>query len=177
LIATSSQTIGPYWHLLEEKNWADLTRFGATGEKLILTGRVTDGDGSPVTDACVEIWQPDPPASPQWQGWGRAATDQSGVYRFTTLRPGPVPGAGNTLQAPHIAITLLARGLLKALYTRAYFDGDSRNVDDPLLSSLEPARRKTVIAVAEGPEPGPTSVWRLDISLQGDAETVFLDLF
>ncbi len=169
-IATASQTIGPYWHLLEDKSWADLTRFGAEGEKITLTGRITDGDGAPVTDACVELWQPDPPASSTWQGWGRAATDDDGVYRFTTLRPGPVPGAGNTLQAPHIAITLLARGLLKALFTRAYFDGDPNNADDPLLSSLPPARRRTLIAQGSG------AVWRLDISLQGGEETVFLDV-
>ncbi len=171
MIATSSQTIGPYWHLLEEKSWSDLTRFGATGERVILTGRITDGDGLPVSDACVELWQPDPPASPVWQGWGRVATDPDGVYRFTTLRPGPVPGLGNTQQAPHFAITLLARGLLKALFTRAYFDGDPRNAEDPLLSSLEPEQRDTLLAHAEG-----DAVWRYDIVLQGDRETVFLDL-
>jgi protocatechuate 3,4-dioxygenase alpha subunit len=169
--ATSSQTIGPYWHLIEDKTWSDLTRFGATGEKITLTGRITDGNGDPVGDACVELWQPDPPAGPTWQGWGRTATDPDGVYRFTTLRPGPVAGAGNMPQAPHIAITLLARGLLKALFTRAYFDGDGRNEDDPLLSSLPPARRRTLIAQAEAPD-----VWRLDISLQGGEETVFLDI-
>jgi protocatechuate 3,4-dioxygenase alpha subunit len=170
-IATASQTIGPYWHLLEDKTWSDLTRFGAVGEKITLMGCITDGDGALVTDACVELWQPDPPAGPTWQGWGRAATNEAGIYSFTTLRPGPVPGAGNSLQAPHIAITLLARGLLKALYTRAYFDGDPRNADDPLLSSLPATRAKTLIAQAEAPD-----VWRLDISLQGGAETVFLDI-
>jgi len=171
LSATASQTIGPYWHLLEEPNWWDLTRFGATGEKIVLTGRITDGDDLPVSDACVELWQPVPPASPVWQGWGRAATDVHGVYRFVTLRPGPIPGAGNALQAPHVALTLLSRGLLKALFTRSYFDGDPRNADDPFLSSLDASRRETVIAQLEG-----SDVWRLDIRLQGEKETVFLDL-
>ena len=90
--ATASQTIGPYWHLLEDTSWSDLTRFGAEGERIVLLGTVTDGDGLPITDACVELWQPSPPASATWDGFGRAATDIEGNYRFVTLKPGPVPG-------------------------------------------------------------------------------------
>src|ERR1700688_2603653 len=73
--ATASQTIGPYWHLLEDKSWADLTRFGATGEKIVLTGAVLDGDGKPCADACVEMWQSDPVASDVFPGFGRSNTD------------------------------------------------------------------------------------------------------
>jgi protocatechuate 3,4-dioxygenase alpha subunit len=171
-IATSSQTIGPYWHLLEEKEWADLTRFGVEGEKIRLIGTITDGDGSPVSDACVELWQADPPATDDFVGWGRCGSDAEGNFHFVTLKPGPVPGRGNQLQAPHLALTLLARGLLKGLVTRAYFEGDKLNETDPLLSSIEDRRRRgTLIAKRVDP-----TTWRLDIRLQGEGETVFLDV-
>jgi protocatechuate 3,4-dioxygenase alpha subunit len=174
---TASQTIGPYWHLLEDKSWADLTRFGAEGERIVLTGTVIDGDGAPFPEACVELWQSDPPASDRFPGFGRSGTDSHGRYRFTTLKPGPVAGLGNALQAPHLAICVLARGLMHHLVTRAYFQGEALNETDPLLTSIEqPERRATLIAKPDGP-----SVWRLDIRLQGtadgpDIETVFLDV-
>ena len=169
---TASQTIGPYWHIIEDKAWADLTRFVAAGERIVLTGRVLDGDGAPCGDACVEIWQSDPPASDTFPGFGRANTDARGEFRLTTVRPGPVAGRGNAQQAPHIAIRILSRGLMDGLVTRAYFDGEPANVADPLLSSIDdPALRATLIARAEAP-----GVWRLDIKLQGDGETVFLDV-
>jgi protocatechuate 3,4-dioxygenase alpha subunit len=171
-IATSSQTIGPYWHLLEEKDWADLTRFGAQGRKVTLIGTVVDGDGLPVADGCVEIWQADPPASESFPGFGRGGTDAEGNFRFLTLAPGPVPGRGNTLQAPHFAITIFARGLLKGLVTRAYLEGEALNETDPLLSSVEDrARRETLIAKRVD-----ATTWRMDVRLQGDGETVFLDV-
>jgi protocatechuate 3,4-dioxygenase alpha subunit len=175
--ATTSQTIGPYWHLLEDPSWADLTRFGAAGETIALIGTITDGDGLPVGDACVELWQPSPAASPIWDGFGRAATDPEGNFRFVTLKPGPVGGApgANAPQAPHVALTLFARGLLIHLQTRAYFEGDALNESDPLLSSLEPARRATLVARPVGERDGlPT--WRMDIRLQGADETVFLEI-
>jgi len=171
-IATASQTVGPFWHLLEDPTWADLTRFGAIGEKLTLTGTVIDGDGAPCTDACVEIWQADPPASDSFPGFGRSRTDARGEYRFVTIRPGPVPGRGNALQAPHIAICVMARGLMKGLVSRAYFHGEELNETDPLLTSIEQAARRDTL-IAKPADPG---VWRLDIRLQGDGETVFLDL-
>jgi protocatechuate 3,4-dioxygenase, alpha subunit len=175
--ATASQTIGPYWHLLEDPSWADLTRFGAEGERIALIGTVTDGDGVPVGDACLELWQPSPPAAADWDGFGRAATDAEGNFRFITLKPGPVPGAAgaNTPQAPHAAITLFARGLLIHLHTRAYFAGEPLNAQDPLLASLDPARRATLIARPVGERDG-LPAWRLDIRLQGADETVFLDI-
>jgi protocatechuate 3,4-dioxygenase alpha subunit len=175
--ATASQTIGPYWHLLEDKSWADLTRFGAEGEKIILIGRITDGTGAAVGDGCVELWQPSPAASATWDGFGRAGTDADGNFRFVTLKPGPVGGApgANTPQAPHMALTLFARGLLIHLQTRAYFAGEPLNDTDPLLSSLAPARRATLIAQPAGDQNG-IPVWRLDIRLQGADETVFLEV-
>lgn len=170
-IATSSQTIGPFWHLLDEKDWADLTRFGAAGDKITLTGIVTDGDGAPIADACVELWQADPPASDNFTGFGRCATNASGQFRFVTVKPDAVPGRGNAIQAPHVALTILARGLLKGLVTRAYFAGDARNETDPLLSAIaDPKRRATLLAKPEG------AVWRIDIRLQGEGETVFLEV-
>lgn len=170
--ATASQTIGPYWHLVEDKDWADLTRFGAEGEKIVLTGAIYDGDGLPCSDACVEIWQTDPPASDTFPGFGRSNTDVNGVFRLVTVKPGPVAGRGNAQQAPHIAIWVLSRGLMKGLATRAYFQGEPLNDTDPLLQSIEePARRATLVAT-----PGAPGTWRFDIHLQGDQETVFLDV-
>ena len=174
-IATPSQTIGPYWHLIEYPEFADLTRFGASGEKVVLTGRVFDGDAAPVPDACVELWQASPEADDTFPGYGRAATDTDGRYRFTTLKPGPVPGRGNNLQAPHLAVAIFARGLLKQLFTRIYFADEALNGSDPVLSSIDdPARRRTLIAIRDDASRPPT--YRFDIVLQGDAETVFFEI-
>jgi protocatechuate 3,4-dioxygenase alpha subunit len=176
-IATASQTIGPFWHLLEDKSWADLTRFGARGERVTLVGRVLDGDGAPFPEVCVELWQASPEASDRFPGFGRAATDQNGEYRFVTLKPGPLPGRGNTQQAPHFALAILGRGLMHHLVTRAYFHGEALNETDPLLMSIEDVeRRGTLIARPDG-----AATWRLDIRLQGslhgpEMETVFLDV-
>src|SRR5690348_17339126 len=174
--ATSGQTIGPFWHLIEHPEWADLTRFGAAGARVTLSGSVVDGDGNPVTDAAVELWQADPPADEGFPGFGRCRTDQNGAFRFTTVKPGPVPGHGNAQQAPHFAITLHARGLLKGLVTRAYFDGEPLNETDPLLSSIEDARRRSTLLA----RPQSEGNWRIDIRLQRGAhdetETVFLDI-
>ncbi len=171
-IATAAQTIGPFWHLIEDKSLSNLTRFGAEGEVMTLTGTITDGDGTPVADACVEIWQASPAADERFPAWGRSATDATGTYRFTTLKPGPVPGRGNTQQAPHFAINILARGIITRLYTRAYFQGEPLNEADPLLNLIEdPTRRATLLARPDGP-----ATWRLDIRLQGEDETVFIEV-
>jgi len=155
---TASQTIGPFWHRLADPALADLTRLGAVGAPLALTGRVLDGDGAPVTDACVEIWQATPAASATFLGWGRCATDVRGGFAFRTLAPDPV--------APYLAVAILARGLLKPLWTRVYF----ADTGDALLAALPAARRITLLAQAQPPD------WRWDIRLQGDGETVFLEL-
>ncbi len=176
-VATASQTIGPYWHLIEHQEWADLTRLGPEGEIIRVTGHVVDGDDYAVTDAAVEIWQADPPASDAFPGWGRCRTDQEGRFTLTTLKPGPVPMGGetNALQAPHLALTIFARGLLRHLTTRLYFAGEPLNAQDPVLLAIPEARRGTLIA--RSPHPG---TWQLDIRLQGPEggqdETVFLEI-
>jgi len=170
--ATAAQTIGPYWHLIEYPELADLTRFGAIGERMFLTGGVFDGDGAPVSDGCIELWQASPAADESFPGYGRCATDAAGAFRFATVKPGPLPGRGNTLQAPHFAINILARGILTRLYTRAYFAGEKLNESDPLLSLIEDkARRATLIARPDG-----ENIWRMDIRLQGEGETVFIEI-
>jgi protocatechuate 3,4-dioxygenase alpha subunit len=168
---TTSQTIGPYWHLLEEPSWADLTRFGAAGEVITVEGHVFDGSGAPVTDACIEIWQSSPATGDDFTGFGRSATDDAGKFFFKTIKPGPVPGPGNSLQAPHLAMTVLARGLLVHLTTRLYFDGEPANENDPILGLVEAARRGALLARETA-----SGVWHLDIHLQGDAETVFFEI-
>src|SRR5271165_3529494 len=175
--ATASQTIGPYWHLIEDAGWADLTRLGAGAahpDRAVVTleGTVFDGAGAPAADSCVELWQSDPPADERFPGFGRCNTDALGRFRFVTLRPGPLAGPGNSLQAPHLALCLLARGLMRQLVTRVYFEGERLNDADPLLSSIAtPARRATLIAGARGAD-----CWQFNIHLQGNDETVFIDV-
>jgi protocatechuate 3,4-dioxygenase alpha subunit len=189
LIPTPSQTVGPFFHLgMARPEWADLTAGNPDGERIVIEGRVIDGDGAPVPDACVEVWQansagrynhPDDtqtekPLDPRFHGFGRAATDAEGRFRIATIKPGPVPGRGNALQAPHINVALFARGLLIHLYTRIYFADEPRNASDPLLSSIEDeAVRRTLLARPEGGSP---PVYRFDVVLQGENETAFLDI-
>jgi protocatechuate 3,4-dioxygenase alpha subunit len=190
LITTPSQTVGPFFHLsLDRPQWADLTKDNPQGERIVIEGRVTDGDGAPVVDACLELWQAnaagryahpddtrtDKPLDPNFRGFGRVSTDADGGFRFTTIRPGPVPGRGNALQAPHIAVAIFARGLLKQLHTRIYCAGESANDGDPVLLSIDdPAVRRTLIA-ARRPGPGPPR-YRFDIVLQGIGETAFFEV-
>jgi protocatechuate 3,4-dioxygenase alpha subunit len=186
---TPSQTVGPFFHFgLNRPEWSDLTAAGTKGEKIVLEGRVLDGDGAPVVDALLEIWQAnaegkydhpedrqEKPLDPNFRGFGRAATDAEGRYRFTTIRPGRVPGRGNALQAPHIDVTIFARGLLNRLVTRVYFEGEALNETDPVLSSIDdPAMRKTLIAKRSGGQGAAT--YRFDIVLQGEGETAFFEV-
>jgi len=188
-VPTPSQTVGPFYHYaLERPVWADLTADGASGEKIQVEGRILDGDGAPVFDAFLEIWQAnavgkyahpedrqDKPLDARFRGFGRVGTDAEGHFRFATIRPGRVPGRGNTLQAPHINIAIFGRGLLKQLTTRLYFaDEAEANETDPVLSAIDdPVARKTLLAV---PVPGMPGTYRFDIILQGDGETVFFEV-
>lgn len=175
---TPSQTVGPFFLIgTAELIRTEIARPGMPGERVTVAGRVLDGDGAPVNDALVEIWQADaegryataPGAG--FQGFGRAATDDNGAFRFSTIKPGRVPGAGGRLQAPHLAVIVFMRGLLKHLVTRVYFPDDPANGDDPLLQSVPAERRGTLIAAPTG-EPGALA-W--NVILQGKDETVFLD--
>jgi protocatechuate 3,4-dioxygenase alpha subunit len=162
LIPTPSQTVGPFFHLgLDRPEWGDLTGGNPAGEKIAIEGRVLDGDGAPVPDAMIELWQAnaagrynhpedwqdDRPLDPNFRGFGRVATDGEGHFRVMTIKPGPVPGRGNALQAPHINLAVFARGMLIHLYTRIYFADETLNASDPLLSSIEDvACRNTLLA-------------------------------
>jgi protocatechuate 3,4-dioxygenase, alpha subunit len=186
---TASQTVGPFFHIgLDQGDLSDLTRGGkAAGEIIVLSGRVLDGDGAPVPDALLELWQanaagkyahPEDRQAKQvdenFAGFGRCYTDRDGRYRFRTVRPGPVPGRGNALQAPHINLSLFARGVLTRLTTRIYFaDCAEANESDPVLCRIEERRRASLLARPEGGAGEPS--FRFDIVLQGAAETVFLD--
>ncbi|MCK6452677.1 MAG: protocatechuate 3,4-dioxygenase subunit alpha [Alphaproteobacteria bacterium] len=192
LIPTCSQTVGPFYHFaLARPEWSNLARKGAKGRKMHVEGRVLDGDGKPCRDAFLELWQAnaagrynhpddmqDKPLDAGFVGFGRALTDAKGCYRFTTIMPGPVPGRGNALQAPHIAVNVFARGILKHLATRIYFaDQQEANAADPVLGLVhDPARRATLIARPAKPGRDKVPVYRFDIRLQGDGETVFFDV-
>ena len=171
-VATANQTIGPYWHLIEDPTWSDLTRFGAEGEKIVLTGTLIDGAGNTVADAAIEIWQTSPAASDAFPAFGRCRTDANGSFRFTTLKPGPVAGLG---QCPAGA----ARRDLDLCPRPA--DG----ADDPAVFPGRTAERNRPGPVADrrrSPSPhadrGKVSAetWHLDIRLQGENETVFMEI-
>jgi protocatechuate 3,4-dioxygenase alpha subunit len=187
---TSSQTVGPYLHI--GTDWlttADLVGNNASGERIVIEGRLFDGNGSPVSDGLIEIWQAnahgkyahpddtrDLPLEPGFKGFGRMPTDGSGFFRFATIKPGRVPGPNGALQAPHIAVSIFARGLLKQLVTRIYFPDTAGNADDPVLALVPAERRGTLIAQ---PVAGKAGVLEWNVVMQGAAngqgETVFFD--
>lgn len=174
-LPTPGQTVGPFFHYaLPYDLDRELVPPGSPGS-VRLTGRVLDGAGDPVPDALLEIWQPDPaghvvqePGSLRrdghtFTGFGRASTDRTGRYTFTTLPPGPLaPG-----RAPYVAVAVFARGLLHRLLTRCYLPGAEADAD-PFLAGVDAARRGTLIAQRD--ERG----YVFDVRLQGDGETVFL---
>jgi protocatechuate 3,4-dioxygenase alpha subunit len=169
---TPSGTVGPFFHFaLPAKEEAVLVTDKTQGERIVIEGRVLDGDGAPLGDALLEIWQAnaagrydhpddrqDKPLDPAFHGFGRCATDKDGRYRFHTIRPGAVPGPG----------------MLKQLVTRIYFEDERLNGDDPILSRIPDAkRRSTLIARRRNGKDGP---YVFDVILQGNGETVFFDV-
>jgi protocatechuate 3,4-dioxygenase alpha subunit len=160
---------------------------GAPEGKLVrITLCVRDGDGVPVSDAVIEVWQADAQGryrhpddlqpsdcDPTWRGFGRLALDQQGSCVFESIKPGRVSGRGGTLQAPHLNVSIFARGLLKQLVTRIYFAGDRANVEDPVLALVPEARRETLMAHPHESRPGD---WCFEIRLCGDGETIFFDV-
>jgi protocatechuate 3,4-dioxygenase alpha subunit len=185
-LTTASQTVGPYVRIgVEPLAVVDLAPAGVSGERIALSGRIVAGDGNPVSDAVVELWQAnaqgkyahpedaqDKPIEAGFRGFGRCLTDAAGGFRFTTIKPGPVPGPGGAVQAPHIVVTVFMRGLLKHLLTRVYFPDDPGNAEDPVLRLVPPERRATLIARRASTGPG---VLQWNVLLQGPDETVFFD--
>jgi protocatechuate 3,4-dioxygenase alpha subunit len=177
---TPSQTVGPFLSIgLPWDDGPDVVPAGAPGA-VVVHGLVTDGKGAPVPDALIETWQADPdgrfdhpddprgPGPVPFRGFGRCPTDDDGRYAIRTVKPGPVPGPGGTPQAPHLAVSVFARGLLHRVVTRIYFaDETAANVADPILAGVPAERRATLLAMPD--EQG----YRFDIRLQGDDETVF----
>jgi protocatechuate 3,4-dioxygenase alpha subunit len=185
LVPTPSQTVGPYLAIgLTWLNSVDLAN-GAAGERITISGQVLDGAGAPVPDAMLELWQANAegryahpedrqakPVDPRFFGYGRVPTDKTGSFRFTTIKPGPVPGRGNSLQAPHIVVCLFMRGLLRHLFTRIYFAGETANGADPALGLVDDPARKATLIAEKTKTPGE---YRWDIRMQGERETVFFD--
>ncbi len=189
---TPSQTVGPYFAYGLTSNgkydWNDafsnnLVTADTSGERVRVEGRVFDGDGQPMPDCMLEIWQADAQgrfSDPQdkraapnssFKGFGRCGTDANGGYSFDTIKPGIVPDPDGKPQAPHIVLAVFARGMLLHLYTRIYFDGEAGNAADPVLALVPADRRATLIAkrkLGTG-----NVVYSLDINMQGDNETVF----
>ena len=183
---TPSQTIGPFFHdALLDRNYSELVSPDHP-EAIQIRGTVYDGVSEVVPDAMVEIWQPnragryDHPADEgedlsvdqDFSGFGRSGTDAGGEFSFSTVKSGPVPGPDGRLQAPHVMVSVFARGLLKRLVTRIYFpDEEEANAVDPVLSSIEDKElRRTLIARNEG------GALRFDIHLQGHKQTAFFEL-
>lgn len=210
LATTPSQTVGPFFHIgLPWDDGPSVVADGTPGA-IEIHGRVSDGAGAPVPDALIETWQADPdgrfdhPDDPRgtrtppagFRGFGRAACGADGRFSLRTVKPGPVPfllpgqstgaerrgGEAPAEQAPHLAVSVFARGLLKRLVTRWYFgDEGLRNARDPVLARVVPERRPTLVAEPEAPGPRvdgePVVVrYRIDVRLQGPGETVFFDL-
>lgn len=186
---TPSQTAGPYVHIGLAPAAAGVDIFDTTlgpapatpdaaGEHITVEGVVWDGNGDPVTDVLIEVWQTDAEGryhtspSHSFRGWGRVVSDfDSGAWTFDTIKPGAAPGEG----APQIAFWIVARGINLGLNTRAYFDDEAAaNAVDPVLTAMPEDRRQTLIATRSERDGKP--VYRFDIRLQGPGETVFFDV-
>jgi protocatechuate 3,4-dioxygenase alpha subunit len=168
LTPTPSQTVGPFFSIgLAWEDGPFVVPEGTPGSFWI-RGVVYDGAGDPVPDAVIESWQPNPEgrfADAGFRGFGRSGTDDQGRFTILTMKPGPVDGA------PHIDVSVFARGLLQRVVTRIYFsDEDAANAADPALAALSEPARATLIAAAAD------DGYRFDIRLQGERETVFFDV-
>jgi protocatechuate 3,4-dioxygenase alpha subunit len=183
LHGTASQTVGPYFQLGLKKLYKN--NLGGAGEKIQIRGHVLDGDGKGVNDAMLEIWQADsrgryfhgedqPTKSSKtgFRRFGRVPTNENGGFEIKTIKPGRVPGPGGLLQAPHIVVSVFARGLLKQLITRIYFPEGSENPEDAILELVSSERRATLIAQRVA---GARGQFEWDVVLQGEDETVFFD--
>jgi protocatechuate 3,4-dioxygenase, alpha subunit len=181
---TPSQTVGPFFHCARPfSGRASLVVEGTRGQPIVVEGTVRDGAGAPVGDALIETWQADAggryhhpddlqdETANSFAGLARVATGEDGGFAIETVKPGGVPGPAGRMQAPHIVVSVLGRGLLTRLVSRIYFEGESANERDPILQCVPVERRRTLIArqIAEGR-------YRFDLVLQGEDETVFFDV-
>jgi protocatechuate 3,4-dioxygenase, alpha subunit len=189
LTPSASQTVGPFFNfaLTSDRTLGVLASDGVAGERIRLAFRVVDGNGAPTPgDSMIELWQADAhgrypdridsragEAGPNFSGFGRLETNADGVCVFETIKPGPVADGRGETQAPHINVALFARGLLKQLYTRVYFEGEPANQHDLVLSLVPEERRATLLARQSADQ---TNLWSIEIHLQGDRETVFFEL-
>ena len=196
---TPSQTAGPYVHIglapgaagfdiyREELGW-DIAGPNARGERIRVEGLVIDGTGSPVKDVMLEAWQANSEghyAHPEgggnveegFRGWGRVITNfATGEWGFETIKPGTVPGRSGSVMAPHINLWIVARGINVGLNTRLYFEDEAEaNASDPVINVIEWERRRKTL-IAKRSERDGKIVYRFDIRLQGEDETVFFDI-
>jgi protocatechuate 3,4-dioxygenase alpha subunit len=190
---TPSQTVGPFFaYVLTPRDYgtrelfsAEVATPDAAGERIRIQGYVLDGDGEPIIDAMIEIWQADGEgryvtvasqagANTSFTGFGRNEVDSNGFFAFETVKPGQVAGPGGSNQAPHVNVGIFARGLLKRLFTRIYFEGEPANDTDPILQLVPEERRETLIA-RRGERGGDKPAYTFDVRLQGERETVFFE--
>jgi protocatechuate 3,4-dioxygenase alpha subunit len=166
---TPSQTVGPFFSI--GLPWPE-GPFAVDADEpgsIWVRGQVLDGAGEPVPDALIETWQASPEVTPIFRGFTRCGTDAEGRYAIRTLRPGPVPGPDGAVQAPHLGVSVFARGLLDRVVTRIYFSDEAANAADPVLTAAGPSAG-TLIAEARA------DGYVFDIRLQGPDETVFLSI-
>ncbi|PRY76342.1 protocatechuate 3,4-dioxygenase alpha subunit [Yoonia maritima] len=192
-----SQTAGPYVHIGCTPNFTGIEIYGedlgasmktgpVKGQEITIKGTVFDGTGTPLRDAMIEIWQPDGEglfnsanetrgqADPNFTGWGRSPGDMNtGEFTFETVKPGAVPFPDGRMQAPHVTFWVVARGINIGLHTRMYFEDEAEaNAADPILTRIEHQNRvPTLLAKKEA-----DGVYRFDIRLQGEGETIFFDI-
>jgi protocatechuate 3,4-dioxygenase alpha subunit len=196
---TPSQTAGPYVHIglapgaagfdiyERELGW-DIAGPNAKGQRIRVEGLVIDGTGSPIKDVMLEAWQANAeghyahpegggPVEDGFRGWGRVITDfATGEWGFDTVKPGPVPGRRGTVQAPHISLWIVARGINLGLHTRLYFEDEgAANAADPVLNGIEWEKRRPTLIARRADRDGQI-VYRFDIKIQGDDETVFFEI-
>lgn len=198
---TASQTAGPYVHIglipkqagfdIYDNQLGDhMVSSGTKGERITIEGRVFDATGTPLKDVLLEIWQANADGrynhpedtqpgtdDPMFRGWGRTGSHfETGVYRFETIKPGSVQGRGNQRMAPHVNFWIVARGINIGLNTRMYFSDEAEaNATDPVLNLIELEKRRNTLIAQRSQREGET-VYVFDIHLQGDDETVFLDI-
>ena len=185
LTPTLRKQLVRYLHLglTDTRSISRIAGDGAKGERVWLSFRVLDGEGAPVPDAMIELWQADSEGNyvqangdvqaDAFRGFGRLATAEDGSCTFETIKPGRVPGPGQTVQAPHINVSILGRGILKRLSTRLYFAGEPANATDPVLALVPERSARDLFAQ---PDPTRNGYWIFEVRLRGEGETVFFDV-